>query len=288
MDFNWVEIPEARFELNFARLFNFGEFGAASLICPNVPVAQQAGCIGALGSAPNLTPVQTYGLGFPSIFIGGFGDPISKINNKPMAFFAQDSWKMLKNFTLNYGVRYDFELTSRIPPVAFRDPLSGINLSATDILAAQDAVGVQQGFPRDKNNWAPRLGFAWDIFGNQKTKLSGSIGFYYDHPLLAVAFNSDIADAAQQQQSVLTPGSPRPRHVVQCRSSISRNSLRSGWFSSHNLRSGGNSGRGDFCPISFSGNNALTTKPLPVSAQFCHSRCQLPKIFNMLRQLKQI
>lgn len=209
-DFNWVTIPKALFELNFAGLFNFGELGAASLICGTVAPAQQAACAGALANAPNLTAVQTYGLGFPSTYIQGFGDPISRFKNQPMAFFAQDSWRIGRRFTLNYGVRYDLELTQQIDPVAFRDPLSGINLSANDILAAQDVMGVQQGIPRDTNNWAPRLGFAWDIFGDQKTKLSGSFGLYYDHPLLAVGFNSDIADAAQQQQAILTPGSPTP------------------------------------------------------------------------------
>ncbi|NJM52359.1 MAG: TonB-dependent receptor [Blastocatellia bacterium] len=200
-DFNWVEIPEARFELNFAGLFNFGQFAATNLAAfPTV---------GGI-APPDFTPVQSYGLGLPSIFIQGFGDPISRINNKPMAFFAQDSWRMFKNFTVNYGIRYDFELTKLIPTTPFRDPLSGINLTAADVEAAQDALGVRQGFPRDKNNFAPRLGFAWDVFGDQKTKLSGSIGLYYDHPLLAVGFNSDVADAAQQQQSVLTPGSPSP------------------------------------------------------------------------------
>jgi hypothetical protein len=200
-DFNWVEIPEARFELNFAGLFNFGQFAATNLAAfPTVGGV----------APPDFTPVQSYGLGLPSIYIQGFGDPISKLKNRPMAFYAQDSWKIAKNLTFNYGIRYDFELSQQIPPTAFRDPLSGINLSSADILAAQNALKVQQGFPRDKNNWAPRLGFAWDVFGDQKTKISGSIGIYYDHPLLVVGFNSDIADAAQQQQAVLTPGSPAP------------------------------------------------------------------------------
>lgn len=200
-DFNWVEIPEARFELNFAGLFNFGQFAATNLAAfPTVGGV----------APPDFTPVQSYGLGLPANFIQGFGDPISRINNKPMAFFAQDSWKMFRTFTVNYGIRYDFELTKLIPTTPFRDPLSGINLSAADVEAAQDVMGVRQGFPRDKNNFAPRLGFAWDVFGNQKTKLSGSIGLYYDHPLLAVGFNSDVADAAQQQQSIVTPGSPSP------------------------------------------------------------------------------
>ncbi|MGI8555132.1 MAG: hypothetical protein ACR2LT_02095, partial [Pyrinomonadaceae bacterium] len=60
----------------------------------------------------------------------------------------------------------------------------------------------------DKNNFAPRFGFAYDVFGTSKTVVRGAIGLFYDHPLLAVAFNSDIADAAQQQQAVLTAGSP--------------------------------------------------------------------------------
>lgn len=205
VDFNWVQIPAARFELNFAGLFNFGEFAATNLAA--FPT------IGGI-SAPSFTPVQSYGLGLPSNFVQGFGNPISSFGNKPMAFYAQDSWKVFKNFTLNYGIRYDYELTDIITPTPFRDPLTGISLSVADLTAAQDAVGVQQGIPRDKNNWAPRLGFAWDVFGDQKTKLSGSIGRYFDHPLLTVGFNSDIADAAQQQQAVLTAGSPTPTALV--------------------------------------------------------------------------
>ncbi len=198
-DVNFVDIPSAVFELNFAGLFNFGPFAAGNLNA----------AFGQLG-APDLTPVQSYGLGLPSTYVQGFGDPVSRIKNRPIAFFVQDSWRIHPRLTLNYGVRYDVELTETIAPVAFSDPLSGINLSASDLLAAQDAVGVQQGIPRDTNNWAPRFGFAWDTRGNGKTVIRGAAGLFYDHPLLAVAFNSDIADAAQQQQAVLTAGSPVP------------------------------------------------------------------------------
>src|SRR5581483_3348140 len=198
-DVNFINIG-ARFELNFPGLFNFGGVAASTLgnFITGLPA-----------TAPDITPVQSYGLGFPSAFIQGFGNPNSSIKNKPLAFFAQDSWKIRPNFTFNYGVRYDVELTDTIAPIGFRDPLTGITLSAADMLAAQDAVNVQQGFPRDTNNFAPRVGFAWDIKGKGKTVIRGAFGLFYDHPLLAVAFNSDIADAAQQQQyfSVL-PGSP--------------------------------------------------------------------------------
>ena len=59
-------------------------------------------------------------------FIQGFGNPVSKLNNRPLAAFAQDSWKIRPNFTINYGVRYDYEVTKQIPPTDFTDPLSGI------------------------------------------------------------------------------------------------------------------------------------------------------------------
>jgi len=204
-DIAFIRIPEAIFELNFAGLFNFGGLTATTLAAfPTV---------GGL-PPPDFTPVQQYGLGFPSNYIQGFGDPVSRIGNKPVAWFAQDSWQIRRNFTLNYGVRYDYEISEQIPTVPFKDPLSGISLSAADLLAAQDAMNVQQGFPRDKNNFAPRVGFAWDIKGNAKTVIRAAAGIFYDHPLLAIAFNSDIADAAQQQQGILIPGNPAPNQLL--------------------------------------------------------------------------
>src|SRR6185295_18504031 len=202
-DFAFVRIPSAVFEINFAGLFNFAGLSATTLAAfPAIPN---------IGAAPDFTPVQQYGLGFPGSFIQGYGNPVSRISNKPMAFFAQDSWKIRPNLTLNYGVRYDYELTETIPPAAsFADPLSGIVLSRADLLAAQDVLGVQQGFPRDKNNIAPRIAIAWDPHNDGKTVIRGAFGLFYDHPLLAAAFNSDIGDAAQQQQSTLISGSPSP------------------------------------------------------------------------------
>jgi hypothetical protein len=203
-DVNFVRIPSAIFELNFAGLFNFGEFSARTLV-PALPTAPNG------LAPPNFTPVQSYGLGIPSVYVQGFGNPVSRLSNKPLAFFAQDSWKIRPNLTLNYGVRYDYEITDQIAPAeSFRDPLSGITLSQSDLLAAQNAVGVQQGFPRDKNNWAPRFALAWDPSNNGKTVIRAAFGLFYDHPLLAIAFNSDIADAAQQQQATLTFNSPAP------------------------------------------------------------------------------
>lgn len=195
-DANFISIGYS-FELNFAGLYNFGGLSATTLNP-------------AFAGAPDFTPVQQYGLGFPSNFIQAFGNPNSSLKNRPYAFFAQDSWKATKKLTLNYGVRYDYEQTLQIAPVGVTDPLSGIALTAADVLAAQNALNVQQGIPRDKNNFAPRVGLAYDLKGDGKTVIRAAYGIFYDHPLLGIAANSDIADAAQQQQGILTPGSPSP------------------------------------------------------------------------------
>ncbi len=199
-DFNWVS-GVANFELNFPALFNFSQQACGGLI---------TGCTG-----PALTPIQAYGLGFPSVFIQGFGDPSSSLKNKPVAFFAQDTWKIHRRFTLNYGVRYDYEFTEQYAPSPFTDPLTGIALSAADIQTAQDALNVTQGFPRDKNNLAPRLGLAYDVAGDGKTVIRAAGGFFFDHPLLVVSFNSNIADGSQQQQATLLPiGGPSPTGLL--------------------------------------------------------------------------
>jgi hypothetical protein len=208
-DVNWIDVT-ARFELNFPALFNFSQQSGGSLVSVG-GVPCDSPTIAAADRCPPITPIQAYGLGFPSVFIQGFGNPNSGVKNKPIAFFVQDNWKIRKNVILNYGIRYDVELTDTFAPVGFKDPLTGITLSAQDVQIAQDALNVQQGIPRDKNNWAPRLGVAWDVNGNGKTVIRGAIGLFYDHPLLAVAFNSDIGDGSQQQQSTLVPiGGPSP------------------------------------------------------------------------------
>src|SRR2546428_7605694 len=168
-DYASVNIPSAVFELNFAGLYNFGGLGATNL-----------GAFPTIGGVapPDFTPVQQYGLGLPTNYIHGFGNPVSRISNKPLAWFAQDSWKIGKRLTLNYGVRYDYELTQQVAPVGLTDPLSGIVLTANDMLAAQDAVNVQQGVPRDKNNYAPRVGIAWDVMGDHKTVIRAAAGMF--------------------------------------------------------------------------------------------------------------
>ncbi|HET6936349.1 MAG TPA: TonB-dependent receptor, partial [Candidatus Angelobacter sp.] len=181
-DMNYLPVT-ADFTVNFGGIYNFGEL-SGSQVSP------------AFSGFPNFSAVQAYGMGLPQVFIQGVGNPHDSFNMTSMGFFIQDSWKMSPKLTLNYGVRYDYELSPEFKAV---NALSQ---------AAQDALGITQGIPRDSNNIAPRVGFAWDPAGDSKTVVRGSYGMFYDHPLLALAFDSDVADGSQAPQFILFGGSP--------------------------------------------------------------------------------
>jgi outer membrane receptor protein involved in Fe transport len=85
-------------------------------------------------------------------------------NSTEAAFFAQDDWRASAKLTLNLGLRYDYQKLAR-PPIQ--------NPNAT-LLAA----GFDTSFrPSDKNNIAPRLGFAYAF--DQKTVIRGGYGLFY-------------------------------------------------------------------------------------------------------------
>jgi hypothetical protein len=100
-------------------------------------------------------------LGYSS-FSQSLGNPVIDYNSLFAGFFAQDTWKPLRNLTLTYGLRYD---VYRLP-----DANSGAPFA------------FSQSFRTDKNNFAPRLGVAWGLGQQQKTVVRASTGFFYDPP----------------------------------------------------------------------------------------------------------
>jgi hypothetical protein len=178
-DYNLIQLRSKKaqiFELDFGGDVNFGGLALFG------------------SSVPGTNGLQSYGLGIPQSYIQGIGNSNSPFDNIPMGFFAQDSWRVNRHFTVNYGVRYDVEISPLFAPA------TAVNA------AAEKALGVVEGIPRDYHNVAPRFGLAWDPAGNGKTVIRAGYGMFYDHPLLATAFDAVTADGGRSVQLISTGG----------------------------------------------------------------------------------
>ncbi len=97
------------------------------------------------------------------------------------AGFAQDDWKLPPRLTLNFGLRYEYN----IPIYDHRNLLSNFN-PATGQIDVADTNGVPTAvWDANKNDFAPRFGFSWQPFtSSAKTVVRGGYGIFYNTPAL--------------------------------------------------------------------------------------------------------
>ena len=99
-------------------------------------------------------------------------------------FYVQDDWKISRRLTFNLGLRYELN-----PPLTEADNLlSNFDPQTRSIIVAgQNGLGKTV-YQIDKNNFAPRFGFAWQPFDDGKTVIRGGYGIYYDLPIVGNEF----------------------------------------------------------------------------------------------------
>jgi Carboxypeptidase regulatory-like domain/TonB dependent receptor len=106
---------------------------------------------------------------------------VSDLDNKFFAFYAQDDWKVTPRFTVNIGLRYELDTNTK-------------NLANFGDISAlvRPLLSGERG--KDGNNFAPRIGFNWNPFGDGKTTIHGGYGIYYDRIVLEVALLERLLD----------------------------------------------------------------------------------------------
>ncbi|MEG9437016.1 TonB-dependent receptor [Edaphobacter sp. HDX4] len=122
-----------------------------------------------------------------SFYANGFGPAKFQMATVDYGFFAQDDWKATPRLTLNLGVRYDYE---SIPA-----PFAGLNGTSAGTL------DITTSHPSDKNNFSPRVGFAYDPFGLGKTVVRGGFGMYFGRIPNAVILNAYENTGSPNSQS---------------------------------------------------------------------------------------
>jgi len=140
-------------------------------------------------------PVASGGIGsgkdFADLLLGltdeflQFPEAPSNIRTKSYYAFAQDEWHMFRNFTLTLGIRYEYSS----PKLDTQGRSFSLKLGQQSVVFTKAPVGVlfpgDPGAPKganfpDRNDWAPRIGFAWDPWGKGKTSIRGGVGIFYD------------------------------------------------------------------------------------------------------------
>ncbi len=110
------------------------------------------------------------------------GDSARVTHQNNHGFYAQDSFRWTRKLTLNYGVRWDYFGVIKEDGNRF----SLFNTTTQTLQLVGQGGGPSSLYPKDLNNFAPRLSAAYDLHGNGNTILRAGWGLYYD------AFSQDF------------------------------------------------------------------------------------------------
>jgi hypothetical protein len=138
------------------------------------------------GGSFSFASLPDFVAGRVNTFSQGFGNPEMDLPDNLLAFYAQDTFRVNQKLTINYGLRYDYDMQPQNIKRDLTNPIEAV---------------VQSGIHRDGNNFAPRAGIAYNPDGAGRLVIRAGYGIYYDKIFLLVARNSLIARQTLQLAS---------------------------------------------------------------------------------------
>lgn len=135
-----------------------------------------------------------------------FGNPIGEIATREYAGYATDDWRIRPNLTLTLGVRYEYEYVPPNPTPNTGNPALVAAFAGTSYAAGIGTGALPQTAdrPDDRNNIAPRFGFSWNVFGNNKTTVRGGYGMYFGRIINSNILQTYMESGATNAQINLT------------------------------------------------------------------------------------
>jgi hypothetical protein len=126
-------------------------------------------------------PLADLLLGYPVVTGGARLDNPQRLRSESYSLFVHDTIRAAPSLTLSAGVRY--EIAS--PPVDADDRATLYDPSTGGLVAVGTNGVPRSGYATDRNNVAPRVGFAWTPAAGGATVVRGNYGIYYDQTALA-------------------------------------------------------------------------------------------------------
>lgn len=151
---------------------------------------------------------STVGRCYSGQFQQGLGLRGLKLETTDYNFFVQDDFRITPRLTVNLGLRYEY--------LQFPEPQ--LPSTSTQVIPydGRTLAEATSSMPSDTNNFGPRIGVAYDLFGDGKTSIRGGYGIYYGRVQSSTIYNGLINTGSPdgQAQIALSPtlpgGAPNP------------------------------------------------------------------------------